>query len=521
MANNLTRFRLKNIKRLIIPRDIIEFSVEKNSNKIAIRDENKNLTYSKLYSRSKKLANGLLSLGLKKGDKLCIILKNSSESFETRIACYLAGIILVPLIIDIEKEDLIEILNDLNINTIIYHQEVLEGMIESIQSNTNSKNLIFANNSDISPYEQLIKNNTSNLQKIKLNPNDIASINFSSGSTGKPKGVILTYKAWMESFYCFSHFFKKGESGKKTEIDSIKIIHALSFSTAGGGTFLPMIYMGIENIVLKNFNIEKFCNLLIKTQAKYLFLSPSYLYEIMDYLKSKNIKLKLNRIIIGTEPISQKKFKEAIEYFGPILTVSYGMVEVLPPLTKNCYQSYINGDEINLEVLKTVGNLIPGVEIKLIDFPGSLKKIAIKSPTISEGYYNNPELTQEHFRNRAFLTNDYGNLTKEGYLEVLGREEDIIEQNGESYFRKDIEELFYKNNKISRALIIQLNKKIYCLLAIKRGEIIKPSELDELYKNEIKPYIKIDKTIITKSIPLNFSGKVDFKKIKRKLNPDI
>lgn len=463
----LVFFYLKKIKKLVLPRDLIIEAVKRNKNKIAVVKKDKSFTYQEIYERGVKLANALASLGLNKGDKVAALLYNCPEYFEIRIAAYLSGIVLCPLVPDTLIEDIIFILNDCNVKTVIYCGDLFNS---KIKKNTKVRFFISLEKD----YEALLSRGEAKELIINLKPEDLASINFSSGTTGRPKGIMLMQKSWISSFY--NYVLNSPRASKK----GIKMLHIMSLATAGGAAFLPSFFLGIENYFLDKFNEEKIISLITKQKINTIFITPSWLNLLIDFCKYNKIKPKLENIIIGTEYISKEKFKEAIEFFGPIIQEGYGMAEVLPPLS-------------------FTGKPVQGVEVKIVDKKGKIGRIAIKSQTVSAGYWNNKELNKKCFKDGWFISDDFGYINKQGYLYVAGRVQDIINSKN-MIFSRDIEENLHRQPDVFEACVLQKNGKIIAFVSLKNNlEIKKPSLVDEI---KILPVL-----------PKNFSGKIDRKKL--------
>src|SRR3989344_2726004 len=124
LINRFKFFYLKKIKKISLPRDIIRQAVKRNKNKIAVVEKDKSFTYKEIYERGKKLADSLKKLGFEKGDAVALIMYNCREYFEIRIAAYLSGIILAPLVPDTSLQDIIFILNDCKAKAVIYHEDL-------------------------------------------------------------------------------------------------------------------------------------------------------------------------------------------------------------------------------------------------------------------------------------------------------------------------------------------------------------------------------------------------------------
>ena len=476
----LVFFYLRKIKKIALPRDLIIEAVKRNKNKIAVIEKDKSFTYQEIYERGIKLADSLIDSGLNKGDKVAILLYNCREYFEIRIAAYLSGIVLAPLVPDTSLEDIIFILNDCKVKAVIYHEDLF-----SLKIKENTKIRLFI--SLEKDYGALVSRGEPKEPKIDIKPEDLASINFSSGTTGRPKGIMLMQKSWISSFYNYVL------NSPKTSNGGIKMLHIMSLATAGGAAFLPSFFLGIENYFLDKFDEEKIINLITKQKINTIFITPSWLNLLIDFCKYNKIKLHLKNIIIGTEPISKEKFKEAIEFFGPIIQEGYGMAEVLPPLS-------------------FAGKPMHGVKIKIVDKKGKIGRIAVKSQTVSAGYWNNEELNKKCFKNGWFISDDFGYINEQGYLYIAGRAQDMVDSKN-MIFKRDVEEILHKHPSVLEAHVFLKNNKVYAFASLKKDAEIK-SEKELLYfcNNNLKN-ISIYLIKILPILPKNYSGKIDRKKL--------
>ncbi|MFA5856227.1 MAG: class I adenylate-forming enzyme family protein [Candidatus Pacearchaeota archaeon] len=503
VKNYFLKFYLKSILRLNLPKDILKFGFNRNQKKIAIHDNNKEVSYEELYLNGKNLAFSLEQRGIKKGDSIGILMNNSIEYFEIRIASYILGTLLVPIIQDIDFNEIKRIIDLCNIKIIFYNPEII-----GKKANFLDRDLIKIPVSDkLNDYENL-KKIKGFFSKRKIYPKDLASINFSSGTTGCPKGIMLTNQNWINSLYSYI-INSSGENLKE-----MKVLHILSLSTAGGTMFLPSWMLGFKNYFTKYFNEKKVVELILKNNIDFIFISPIEMIKLLEHCKENEIRLPLKKIIIGTERIPKPKLIESINYFGPIIQIGYGMAEALPPITLNSKNDYLINNKINEKIIYSVGKPLKGVIIKIINKDnnpikeGHIGRIIIKSKTVSKGYLKNLELTKKRFKKGWFISNDYG-FFKNGYLHILGREEDLITEDG-MLFTGDIEDFLYGFKDIKEVCVIKDNGIINIFLALKNN---KKQEIISLLDNKYKYLDLAFKINFIESIPINASGKINRKKL--------
>ena len=306
----------------------------------------------------------------------------------------------------------------------------------------------------------------------KLYGNDIATYNLSSGTTGKvPKIVQLTNKNWVTSVftYILNANIKKNQEGV--------FLCVVPYQTAGSTTFLPVTMAGLTYLVLKDkFSSSNIVKNINEYKVKRLYITPSWLIELFDWCKLQDERLvSLENIVIGTERISGVKLKEIISFFGPRITVGYGMVEVLPPLTMLLPKDYSN---LNEKVLGSVGKVLKGVKLKIVDknfkdLPNGCRgRIIIKSKTASQGYLDNDRENAKCFKDGWFYTNDYGYFDKNNYLYILGRDTEIISKDKELIFARDIEDKIHELSYIDRCVVVKSNEEVQVFVVLKGGKLL-------------------------------------------------
>ena len=321
--------------------------------------------------------------------------------------------------------------------------------------------------------------------------------NVSSGTTQKtPKIIQLSNQNWTESLY--NYIRNAADTGLHK---NIVFMCTLPFVTAGSTTFLPAFLSGLKYIVVKEDTApEALVHYIKKHKVTRLYLTPSRLLELLEWGKAQNETLpSLKQIITGTERMPPLRLREAIEYFGPIIYLGYGMVEALPPLTLLSPKEYSK--------LNSVGRVAKGVKIKFLKDD----RIAIRTKTVSDGYLDNPEVNSERFKRGWFYSDDYGYMDEEGFLYVWGRKEEILTLEPRRIFAKELEERLSRIPCIHRCMAMRKNGKVYVFASLRKE--MDPGEAEqEIYRfctAASGDIIMPDRIIIKRRLPINSLGKLD------------
>ncbi len=435
---------------------------------IGYADRNGNVTiqtYKELLAEAKLVAAGLHNLGLKQKDNIIIATRSNRETVEILWGAFLLG--LVPAVLQPPASfsgdtppltKLLRVFDLLDAPWVFMSAEVkdegthLEGKIKS------KGELDF----------------TGSFPEPKLSPDDIAFIQFSSGSTGDPKGVMLTQNNLMVNMDAIragsdSHYPDKWGNW-------MPLFHDMGLIGYHITPIYSMVYQAQIETLDFIMNPGLWLNQLSMQKVTIGGTTNFGLALVLKYLKRgkqlsdwdfSNMKTLLN----GAEPISVKvmwEFVEALRQykFKPeVMMPVYGMAEATlaiafasltaVPVTTAFNASLLDRDKKAVPVdpsdpaarlLSEVGVALPDIEIRITDdedrqvVDGTAGHIQIKGPSITKGYYKNPEVTSSSFCGDWFRTGDMG-FFFEGLLYISGRFKDIIFKNGIHYFANDLEEV--------------------------------------------------------------------------------
>ena len=452
MRKSLLLLYLRFICRLNTCARIIHFACRRYNERNFLIDPETNttLTYNAFSVRVAKKVFDLKHQGLHPGEVYVYSAPNSLEFFETRAACHKMGVVFFGIPAHLSLD-------------------VKEYFIDQVRG-----------------------------RKFP----GVSTLNLSSGTTGKvPKVVIVSDENWVSSLYGYIRNATIPLGPKETFLCTV------SFLAAGSATFLPAFASGMAYVVVKeDISYERIVAHIKTYHVTRLYLTPSRLIEFMEWCKKHKEKpAGLRNIITGTERLPTRVLREAIQYFGPIITVGYGMVEALPPLAMLSSK--------DLDRVTSAGLICKGVRIKITPEGG----IAIKGKTVSYGYLNNPEETKKRFFEDWFYSNDYGWIDRDRYLYVLGRKEDIILDKPQRVFAGEIEEeLVNAFDFIKHSAVLRTEAGIVVCVSL-RGNATKPEAdmkiRDFLSRTSLKVSIIPDKVMIMDELPINALGKLDRQKL--------
>jgi long-chain acyl-CoA synthetase len=474
-------------------------------------------TYKEVYHKSCVIARFLINCGIKKGDRIVIVLDNRPEWASIYFAILLAGCIAVPVDFQVGIEELDFIIKETESKTVftstkylalfsssLLNQIVVLDYEPGFQNKLQTKLIDFLE--ILSGTEEVL-----NFPEVSIH--DIASILYTSGTTGRPKGVMLTHANLYSNFLSIDKL--KICSHKDNILSILPLHHSFSLMV----TLIIPLFTPCKITYYPDLRLEQLRECMNETGVTILVIVPQILdllykhilnevnkipfpgriifKELMELLSiiRKFSGLNVNKLVLANV---HKKFGKKLRFFGVggakmnedsaefisrmgfTILEGYGLTETSPIVTFN---------PLRKQKIGSVGTVIPGVELRILnpDEKG-VGEALIKGPNIMKGYYKNEEATREVLKEEWFYSGDLGYLDKEGYLYLYGRRKSLIVlSSGKNISYEEVESYY------SKSLFI----KELCVLAVgKMGEeklmaVIVPDVEHFLKMREVNIYWKI------------------------------
>lgn len=489
-------------------------------------------TYSEALNAIKKVALALKNAGIKDGDRVGVVGKNSPEWTIAYLGVLFANGVVVPLDNSLQCKDLNNLCAFAGVKFIFTDHDKSETIDKDFDYKFDGKVCLEENSSNKYILDWASEFNNIDDVKPTRSESDIAAILFTSGTTGFPKGVALTHKNFVSDcflaqsnmniyhtdvFYAIlplSHAYTMlavfieaisvGAAivfGKRLAVQSL-----LSELKKGKVTMLlavPMLFNkfigGVrKNIKAKGKFVEKIMFGLINFSASYKKRTGRNIGRVLFKGILKKLSMENIRICIsGGGPLPESTFHD-FNAIGIDFVQGYGMTETSPILTLNPTYDYVES---------SVGKVIAGAELKIVDpDEDGNGVIYAKGPMVMGGYYNNPEATKEILSDDGWIcTGDVGHLDERNYLYLTGRAKNIIvTEGGKNVFPEEIEDAFQLYDDIEQILVVG-----YSIDKERKAEgiraIIKPTkELEEKLggdKDKIKAHMEGIVDEVNKTFP--------------------
>ena len=475
----------------------------KNAKPFLYLSDGKIFTYKDFITSSSKMANALIKLGLKPGDRLAIQVEKSPEMLTIYAACAQAGIIFLPLNTAYTANELLYFIEDSGACIFICD----ENISEEVSKKTSHLNI---------KIETLNANGTGSLIDLALassklfdpverNEDDLAALLYTSGTTGKSKGAMLTQ----------SNLLSNGQTlmseWRFTEDDIL--LHALPlFHTHGLFVATNVVLVaGASMVFLPKFDVDAIIDNLPNSTS--IMGVPTFYTRLLDDSRfTKALVSHMRLFISGSAPLLSETHIQFEKRTGHRILERYGMTETNMN-TSNPYHGERRAG--------TVGFPLPGVEIKITDGEtqelvqkGSIGQIEVRGANVFIGYWNMPEKTKAELRDDGFfITGDLGKFDEDGYLHIVGRDKDLIISGGYNIYPKELEIFLDQQKCVLESAVIgvphaDFGETPLALIVPQEGKRPNLTQITENIEKEIARFKHPRQLIVIENLPRNTMGKV-------------
>ncbi|MBN1380789.1 MAG: long-chain-fatty-acid--CoA ligase [Deltaproteobacteria bacterium] len=483
----------------------------------------KRLTAGEVLDRSFRIANAFLKLGMKKGDKVGVLLKNSHQSVESFCGIMCAGMARVPLNMRNSAREHLYILNNSETKAVIAGEEYA-GMIDSIRSEVETlEHVICVTGTPpkgVLNYEELIAKASPDEPDVQINDDDIFRLSYTSGTTGVPKGVVQHNRAAMTSFY---NVLLDGLDIQKDDVVAL----TSPVTHASGAMILPHFIRGAKVVILPGFDSKQLLETVEKERVTTLYLVPTTIVMLLNDPSLKKYDLSsIKSIRYGASPIALEVLKQAIETFGNVFLQGYGLTEGSMPLTLLTKEDHImDGSEKKLKRLKSVGREVTVAKVRIMGDdgallpPGEIGEIVAQSDQIMREYWKNPEATAESFQGGWLHTRDMGYMDEDGYVFLMDRQGDMVVSGGFNVYPKEVEDVLYRHPAVLEAAVFGVpdpkwGETVKAAVALKQDRTATEDEIIEFCKQHLAGYKKPTSVDFVDALPKNDNGKILRKDLK-------
>ncbi|OLS40726.1 long-chain fatty acid--CoA ligase [Bacillus sp. MRMR6] len=412
--------------------------------------EDRTFSFLELDERSNRLANALLGIGLKPGDRVAVLFSNQPESVEVYFALAKAGLIRTPLNYRETTEDHVYKINDSGSIALLFGKGFSDEVFSIQEALSEMKVIIGPERVGpfVRDYESILAQASSTAPPEPTS--SFYRLGYTGGTTGRPKGVMLSHE---NEFSQINSFLMELLPVKQGDI----MLHSAPIAHGSGAFVLPHFLRGATNLILPKFDPERFSHMVEKERVTTTFLVPTMIGSLLESQLEKYDLSSLKSVVYSAAPMPVERLKEAITRMGPIFAQTYGQTEAPIAITRLLKEEHSMAYEGRLS---SAGREYLYMQVSIVDEngnhlpPGEIGEVIARGPQVMLGYWQRPEETAKTIRNGWLHTGDMGYLDNEGYLFLVDRMKDLIISGGYNIYPREVEEVLYQHPAILEAAVI-------------------------------------------------------------------
>ena len=477
------------------------------------------ITWHVMNEKANRFANLLLSRGIKKGDKVGILLMNCLEWLPIYFGILKTGALAVPLNFRYAPDEIEYCVNLADVDILVFGPEFI-GRVEEIADRISKNRLLFYVGDNCptfaEDYTSMTVNCSSLSPNIPLTDEDDAAIYFSSGTTGFPKAILHNHESLM-------HAARVEQNHHGQTKDDVFLCIPPLYHTGAKMHWFGSLISGGKAVLLKGTKPEYILDAVSREQCTIVWLLVPWAQDILEALDSGRIKLsdyKLDQwrlMHIGAQPVPPSLIKKWKEYFpNHKYDTNYGLSESIGP---GCVHLGVD----NIDKVGAIGKAGYGWEVKIVDSDGNTVKrgevgeLCVKGPGVMTCYYHDEKATAEVLKDGWLFTGDMAQEDEDGFIFLVDRKKDVIISGGENLYPVQIEDFIRTHSGVHDVAVIGLPDKRLGEIAC---AIIEPKEGITLTEDDINtlcqalPRYKRPRKIIFADIPRNPTGKIEKPKLR-------
>ena len=515
----------------LTPLRCLRYAEDQFPGNTAVVCDDRRFTYRQFAERAGRLGGGLRGMGIEPGDRVAFLSSNCHRLLEAYYGVLEAGAVLLPLNIRLAPQELAYILNDAEVKVLFFENQFLSTVNAFRKAALSISSFISL---DAKPevdwvardnYEEILEAaNIYQRDVMQIDENSLAELFYTSGTSANPKGVMLSHRNIY--LHALNTAIALQITGETVELHTIPLFHANGWgkahtTTLAGGTHV-MIHQFLPPEVFRLIERERVqCCCLVPTMAAALINCP----ERKEYdLRS------LRRVIIGGAASSPHLVREVEQELGCTCISGYGLTETSPVLTFSSIKKDMQSTEDQRQARQAMaGFAIPGVELRVVDqdevdVPSDGKMVGhvvARGDGIMEGYWRQPDETNQAFRGGWFHTGDLATIDEDGYLLIVDREKDIIVSGGENISSLELERAITAHPSVYEAAVVAVPHHKWgevpkACVVLKPGAFATEIELIEFCRSCLARYKCPQFIEFYQSLPKTGTGKI----LKRELRKD-
>ena len=479
------------------------------------------ITWREFDRRANRFANLLLTRGVKKGDKVAILLMNCIEWLPIYFGVLKTGALAVPMNFRYTAEEIAYCLELADASVLVLGPEFV-GRVTQVKKHLDHVKHFFFVGDDTPDYadnlDSFITYCSTVAPAVELLEEDDAAIYFSSGTTGFPKAILHSQAALVSA--CLTEQNHHGQ----TKDDVFLCIPPL-YHTGAKMHWFGSLLTGSKAVLLRGVKPEWVLQAVSDERATIVWLLVPWVQDILDSIDRGELKLsdyhlsQWRLMHVGAQPVPPSLITRWLSVFkNQQYDTNYGLSESIGP---GCVHLGVE----NIHKVGAIGKAGYLWQTRIVDeqmrdvASGSVGELAVKGPGVMRCYYRNPQATAEVLKGDWLCTGDMARLDEDGFIYLVDRKKDVIISGGENIYPVQIEDFLRANMKIKDVAVIgmadeRLGEIAAAIIELKPDVAMTEAEVEE-YCLELPRY-KRPRKVIFAEVPRNATGKIEKPKLRER-----
>ena len=480
--------------------------------KTALVLDNHRLSYTELNEISNRVANALIKMGIRKGDRVAMLLSNSPEFVTIYFGIVKIGAIAVPLDPKYKVDELVSLCDNSQPKALVTESPFLEPLVPALPRFKYIEQVIELNSKHAGQflsYQEMLATSSANRIEVEPQPEDVAHIAYTSGPAFHPRGVMLSHQGLVTEVVI------AGDGFQQTDKD-VAVLFALPLHHAFGlvSILLTSIYRGSTVVMVPGLSIGSLMETIVRERGS-IFMGVPFIYALIVNTGEEvgtRYDLKSLRMCASAGAAMPTKLIERFKkLYGLDIIDFWGQTESTAHIT--CQSLDGTGK------FGSVGKVLPGWDLKIVDDngkalpPNQPGEVIARGPFM-KGYYDNPQATAERIKNGWLYSCDIGKIDEDDYLFLLAsRKKMMIIVKGQNIYPSDIEGVLCSHPKVDQATVVGVPDKlrgeiVRAIINLKEGEVTTEHDIRQFCRQHMADYKLPKQIVFVNSLPETTASKI-------------
>lgn len=479
---------------------IIADALALHPDRVALIQDDVQITYAQLEARACKVAGVLQAGGVGPGDRVGLLWSNEYHYVEALLGALRTGAVVVPMNSKLGEQSLLHVIQDSGMVLIAAEPGMRQRAEQLAEGAGRRLRVLVSDEWEGAP---------ARYREVPSSPDDICFQPYTSGSTGKPKGVLLTHRG---QIWCADTVRK----WKYLDETDRAVVSAPLYHKNAGVTLKVCLIAGASLVILRQFDPAVTLQMVARHRCTFFGGVPVMLRSILEYARSHpEFDLSSLRFAtVGSADVPDELISAFEARFNVPLLNGYGLTE--------------GGPDVFIEPRHgirrpgSLGPALPGCEVRLADLanptcdapPGTVGELWVRNPGVAVGYNNLPELSRERLRDGWLVTGDLMTRDEDHYYSYVSRRDDMINVGGENVYPREVEAILLEHPEVLDCAVVAVphptkGEAPAAAVVLREGARTTPEDLQAWCLERAAAYAHPRRVLIVEALPLGTTGKVD------------